>query len=396
MTPWRIVVLLIATGVVCAFQVGKVPGVLPMLRSDLGLTLFGASWIISMLNVIGGVAGVLMGVFADRIGYRRLIVGGMSLITLGCLAGGLTSDVSVFFLSRFLEGIGFFFTILSVPSLITRIAAPRHLRLILGFWGTYMPSGITVMLLLSPVLVNRFGWRGLWFFNGLVCLIILVMIFFATLHLPEAEKKTISAAVNLLGNLKTILLSPGPVLLGICFFCYAGQWMALMSFLPTLFMEEVGMGEAGAALWTALAVMVNIPGNITGGILAQRNVPRWLVLSCVFVIVAAATFGIYSPAMPLSLRILLCLCFSLVGGLIPGTLLAAVPFHAPGPAYIGAANGLLMQGSNLGTLLMAPTLAAVVGLFGGWHGAPWMFVVAGLVGVFAAAGIGWIEKAARR
>ncbi|MFO7716296.1 CynX/NimT family MFS transporter [Desulfosarcina sp.] len=285
-----------------------------------------------------------------------------------------------------------FFTILSAPSLIARVAEPRHLRLILGFWGAYMPAGITIMLLLSPYMVNRFGWRGLWFFNGLICLFVLGLFVTATMRRPETRKTQKATPVHFMGNLKTILLSPGPVLLGICFLCYAGQWMALMSFLPTFFIEEVGMGKEGAAFWTALAVLVNIPGNITGGILSHRDVPRWMVLSAVFIVASALTFGLYSPATPLTVRILLCLGFSLIGGLIPGTLLAAVPFHSPGKACIGAANGLLMQGSNLGTLLMAPALAVVVGLFGGWHGAPWMFAVAGLVGFFAAVGIGRIEK----
>lgn len=394
MTPWRVIVLLIAAGVVSAFQVGKVPGVLPMLRADLELTLFGASWIISMLNVIGAAAGVMMGVFADRIGYRRLIVAGMSLMALGCLAGGLTSDVRVFFISRFLEGIGFFFTILSAPSLIARMAAPRHLRLVLGLWGAYMPSGITVMLLISPFMVNRLGWRGLWLVNAFICLVVLGLFVTTAMPRPHEGKPGKNTPVNLWGNLKTILTTPGLMLLGLCFLCYAGQWMALMSFLPTFFMEEVGMAKEGAALWTALAVLVNIPGNISGGFLSQKNVPRWMVLSAAFVLVTTFTVGLYSPATPLTMRILLCLGFSLIGGLIPGTLLSAVPFHAPGRAYMGAANGLLMQGSNMGTLLMAPALAAVVGWFGGWHGAPWMFAAAGLVGLSAALGIGWIEKAA--
>ena len=81
-TPWTVVVVLIGTGVVSSFQVGKVPGVLPVLSIDMELTLFAASLVISMLNVIGALAGVLMGAFADRIGYRRLIITGLSLMVL--------------------------------------------------------------------------------------------------------------------------------------------------------------------------------------------------------------------------------------------------------------------------------------------------------------------------
>ena len=75
-TPWKIVLLLIGTGIAASFQVGKVPVALSMLRSDLGLTLFWASWVISVFSVIGAAAGVFMGGFADRIGYRQLIIAG--------------------------------------------------------------------------------------------------------------------------------------------------------------------------------------------------------------------------------------------------------------------------------------------------------------------------------
>jgi MFS family permease len=355
-------------------------------------TLFAASLVISMLNVIGALAGALMGAFADRIGYRRLIITGLSLMLLGCVAGGYTSNVGVFLTSRFIEGIGFFCTILSAPSLITRIAQPGHLRLILGFWGTFMPTGIAVMLFLSPYVVARVGWRGLWFLNGLICLAVLILFVLSTAHLPQIRKTGTQHANNLAGNVKIVLTTPGPVLLALCYFCYAGQWMALMSFLPTFFIEQVGMGNEGASLWTALAVVVNIPGNIVGGFLSQKNVPRWAVLSLVFIVVTAFTVGVYFRATPLVVRLLLCLGYSFVAGLIPGTLLAAVPFHSPGKAYIGAVNGLLMQGSNMGTLLMAPALAAAVGIFGGWHGAPWVLVAAGLIGLYASVAVGRHEK----
>ena len=278
------------------------------------------------------------------------------------------------------------------PSLITRIAHPGHLRLILGFWGAYMPTGIAVMLLLSPYVAVRVGWRGLWFFNGFICLAALVLFILSTAHLPKIRQTGTQQTGNLARNAKTVLTTPGPVLLSICFFCYAGQWMALMSFLPTFFIEQVGMGTAGASLWTALAVLVNIPGNIAGGFLSQKNVPRWAVLSLVFIVITAFTVGVYFRATPLVVRLLLCLGYSFVAGLIPGTLLAAVPFHSPGKAYIGAANGLLMQGSNMGTLLMAPALAVAVGIFGGWHGAPWVFVAAGLIGFCASVAVARLEK----
>ena len=41
--------------------------------------------------------------------------------------------------------------------------------------------------------------------------------------------------------------------------------------------------------------------------------------------------------------------------------------NAPSPALIGATNGLMLQGANLGNTLGPPLLAAIVAASGQWH-----------------------------
>ena len=49
-TPWGLVLLLVGVGIVVAFQVGKVPPMLPAIRSELGMSLFVTGWILSIFN----------------------------------------------------------------------------------------------------------------------------------------------------------------------------------------------------------------------------------------------------------------------------------------------------------------------------------------------------------
>lgn len=391
-TPWRIVIVLICTGIVSSFQVGKIPAALPVFRAEFVISLFIASLIISFLTIIGATTGVVMGAFGDRIGYRRLISTGLSLLTLGCILGSLSSRIELLFLSRFIEGIGFFFTILSAPSLITRIADPRQLRLILGFWAAYMPSGIALMIFISPILLNLVGWRGLWFINGLICLLILVLFIITTRGISSERSRLIRKNVLIRQNIKRTVSAPGPLLLALCFSCYGGQWMALMNFLPTFFIDVLGNNKEGAAILTALAVVCNIPGNIFGGWLSHRNIPRWILLAFSYTVVALTTFGIYSYNTPHSARLVLLILFSFIGGIMPGTLLAGVPLHSPGKECLGTTNGLITQGSNLGTMLLPPTLAIFVSSVGDWNTAPWIFVITGSIGIILSLGIRKLES----
>ena len=51
---------------------------------------------------------------------------------------------------------------------------PGVRRFVLGVWGTYMPVGIALSLVIATVLLETVGWRGLWFINtGLILLFLL-------------------------------------------------------------------------------------------------------------------------------------------------------------------------------------------------------------------------------
>jgi nitrate/nitrite transporter NarK len=213
----------------------------------------------------------------------------------------------------------------------------------------------------------------------------------ATRNMSNERVLSMRKQVNIQRNVVTTVSSPGPLLLALCFLCYAGQWMALMNFLPTFFIEALNSDKGSAAIFTALAVVSNIPGNIAGGWLCQKNIPRWMLLSFAFIVTALTTFGIYSFGTMPSVRLMLLLLFSFVGGIIPGTLLASVPFHAPAKDCLATTNGFITQGSNLGTLIIPPVLAVVVSVTGGWDGAPWLFAAAGSVGLLSSLGIRRLE-----
>ena len=57
---WGPVALLVATGAVAAFQIGKIPLSLNYLQSDFGFDLVMAGWVASLFAVMGAVCAVLL------------------------------------------------------------------------------------------------------------------------------------------------------------------------------------------------------------------------------------------------------------------------------------------------------------------------------------------------
>ncbi len=105
-TRWAAIWAVFAGGLIAGACIGKVPPALPALRADFGLTLVEAGYIATMLNLMGGVAGMFAGAFSDRFGHKRIALGGLALMSAGGLAGALAPAYALLLLSRFLEGAG--------------------------------------------------------------------------------------------------------------------------------------------------------------------------------------------------------------------------------------------------------------------------------------------------
>jgi nitrate/nitrite transporter NarK len=75
---------------------------------------------------------------------------------------------------------------------------------------------------------------------------------------------------------------------------------------------------------------------------------------------------IFAERLPDGLRYAACIAMAACGGLAPGALFASVPHNAPAPSLIGATNGLMLQGANLGNTIGPPLLALIVSASGQW------------------------------
>ena len=78
-TPWGRVFLLFMAGVVAAFLIGKAPVALPLLRADLGLSVFQAGLVISLFSIVAACGAAMFGAFSDRFGHRKIAILGLLL-----------------------------------------------------------------------------------------------------------------------------------------------------------------------------------------------------------------------------------------------------------------------------------------------------------------------------
>ncbi len=389
-TDWPLVWLLVLGGVVAAAQIGKAPPAIPILRTELGLTLSTASWVLSGFNLIGALTGIAMGALADRFGHRNVIVAGLVLTAAASAVGSAAGGTAVLLTTRFVEGLGFMAAVVAVPALLVRVVRPCDQGVVFGIWGGYMPAGTAIMIALAPIFLSFSGWRGMWLVNAGMLLACAALVWLGAR--PASRHAGRSDAPPMLAGITRTVTSKGPLLLGGSFALYTSIFLTVFGFLPTLLIDELGFSLGIAAGWTAFAVASNIGGNLIGGLGLQWGVPRWVLITLAFLVMGAGVLVVYQGGLPAAARLTAAVAVSLVGGIIPAVCIAGSAVHAPTPALVGTTNGLIMQASQLGQTIGPVATAALVTAAGGWQVAPALLMLSAGVGIVLAQAVRRVER----
>jgi predicted MFS family arabinose efflux permease len=247
------------------------------------------------------------------------------------------------------------------------------------------------MLLLGALVLPGLSWRIAWLVAAAASAAVLAALLLRTLNRPELAGVTL-VRQPVLTEMVEVATGGGPIAMALCFAAYSSCWFAIVGFLPTLQVEGLGFATATAAVVTAVVAVVNVFGNLAGGWLLQRGVPRVAVIVGTSLSMALCASGIFLDALPDFVRLLLAGFYSAAIGTIPAALFTAIPVHVRRPQLVGAATGLLMQGSNVGALLGPPIIALLVSA-GGWPAAAWLTSVA--LAIVAGSGV-FLHRRERR
>ncbi len=383
-------------GVSAALHVGKLAPALPVLRDSLQIDLLQAGFLLSMVQLAGMSLGLLIGLSVDGLGLRRSMLAGL-LLQMGASTLGVFAQSAVSLLVlRALEGLGFLWVVMPAPGIIRQMVSPMHLSRMLGIWGAYMPAGTAIALLIGPLWITLpgplGGWSGWWL---LLSTLSLVAAGFVWRGIPSDGIRASRHAVVLphdvvqperatwQSRLRLTLGSRGPWLVALCFAMYAGQWQAVVGFLPSIYAQSgVDAGWVGAM--SAGVAAVNVLGNVASGRLLQRGWQPVQLLRIGYTVMALGAILCFAETgdggqLPAALRYGAVLGFSAVGGLIPGTLFMLSVRLAPSDATVSTTVGFMQQLSAMGQFAGPPMVAMVAQMTGGW-GWTWLVTCACSIG----------------
>ena len=161
------------------------------------------------------------------------------------------------------------------------------------------------------------------------------------------------------------------------FAVYSGQWLAVIGFLPTIYLRA-GVPVAAIGVLTAMAAAANMIGNIAAGRLLQHGARPASLIGAGFVTMGACSVAAFAGgdggALPAWARYVAVLGFSMVGGLIPAALFSTALRVAPDERTIATTVGWMQQWSALGQFAGPPMVAWVAMRAGDWQ---WTWVTTG-------------------
>jgi MFS family permease len=240
---------------------------------DLGLTNTQFGLLTGLIFIIFySVAGLFMGVLADKVNRTRLIAGGLALWSALTALSGAAKGFASLAIPRLFIGVGeSIMTPTSMSLLADRFPSSR-LGFASGVYYMGVPVGVAASLIIVAYLEPILGWRGCFYaLGGVGVLLALVMLFLKETprkHEVEATEQVEKPSVREILQILWAALRSSPALTmtiggGVAFHFILGA----ATFEQLWFVEERGFDRTEIAELTGwIALAGGILGNLFGGV----------------------------------------------------------------------------------------------------------------------------------
>lgn len=361
-TRWPLVCFGLGLAYLAAFQLFKLPPVLPTLLDLYGYDRTLAGGLVSVYAVVGLLLSIPLGRWLEKLGPWPPLGAALLIVLLANLLALLEpGSIQLLLLARGLEGISFTVLAITGPAFANRYAGPAALPLIIGLTAAWIPTGQLLATVLTPLALSLYGWQALWWLAMLATLAMA-----AWCWLLARQGVSLAASHGGPAPVLSVLQRRRLYLVGGIFLLWSGQFFAYMTWLPQYLVEVHGFSLKQALLGYALPVVMVIIGNLAGGWLLRcgwRVGPLLGTALGIQVLVWALlpiTGGGWGGICSL-------LAYGVGAGISP-TCLFAMPSTIVGQRGAAArAFAIIMTGRNGGVLLGPVLLAEALKWAGEWR-----------------------------
>jgi DHA2 family multidrug resistance protein len=137
----------------------------PTLRSEFGVSLSDAQWVLSIYVLALGITTPVSGFLADRFAIKRIYIWGLAIFTLGSFLCGIAPSLGMLIAARALQGFGGGLAQPLGPAQLYRAFPPKEQGTALGIFGIALVVAPALGPILGGWLVDIQLWRLIFFVN---------------------------------------------------------------------------------------------------------------------------------------------------------------------------------------------------------------------------------------
>lgn len=353
---WATVILLWTAGISAAMQFAKMSIGFDAFQSELSTGPNVVSALLAACGFFGLIFGVAGASITARIGLRKMLLGSLMLASGLSLMQAAQPPISVFYITRLLEGATNLFIVVAAPALIVRYAPPNGVPSALALWGTFYGVAFAVAGIIGPALI-AVGGTPVMLATHAVLTIVIAILLWAQLtsdrsHTGSPDTSDDQADLRLWRLTRRMLADnlravrhKATLLPGLIFLFHSTIYLGLLIFVPlmaptTQVQQLLQVGMPLISIVTTLAVGPLANGLLSPGAVLSAGFPALVVLS--LALTQADLAQIYA---------LIGMLVMAVSGLMQGSIFILPPRLAQRHGDDAVAFGLIAQLGSLGSIL---------------------------------------------
>jgi MFS family permease len=355
MGDFRVIGLIGAGHLISHFLQLALPPLFPILRTELDVSWAALGAITSVFYGASAVAQAVAGFVVDRLGARRVLLAGMTLMGVAIALGGLASSYWMLLVVAALAGLGNSVFHPADYSMLNSSVSPRRIARAYSIHQLSGNAGWVLAPLVVGTVTHVAGWRAALMTAGGLALLGTLILATQTRGLGTPAPASAAPAVKRPGvaaDLRVLLAVPIMMAFGY-FALLTASTMGIQTFaVPALgLIYDAPLTLATGALTVYL--FGNATGILTGGFLADRATRHDLVAAAGVTCAAALTLVLASGALPLSTIAIAMAAMGFSMGITAPSrdmlVRAATPRGSSGKVF-----GFVYSGLDLGSLVAPP------------------------------------------
>jgi len=240
----------------------------PVLSRGLGVPITAITSLIAV-NQATAIIGMFFGPIADLLGYRLMMLAGLSMLAAGMFSGGFFPFYGVILVSFFLAGLGKSVFDPAIQAYVSERVPYNRRGLAIGFLEFSWAGSTLVGIPLLGLLIDRLGWRAPFFTLGGLGLLGIVAL---RILIPDDVKQTVTYNVPMsfwkiwqqLGKERAALGAIGfAFFVSIAndnLFVVYGAWLE----------DAFGLNIVALGMWTSAIGIAELSGESLTAVLADR------------------------------------------------------------------------------------------------------------------------------